>query len=601
MAEADNESDISFESADEGDLPTADSEMSPPVDKNRENERKEREEKTEEGDPKGNLEGDNDDTPKAAANAQMKEVSLDSTGENPSNSANSSKLEIQQESDKRTETESSTEIESKSKKEVESVKETKTIPTNTSQEKGKDNVTSSELENTDTESKDLTYSPANQSIERNTTDGRETGASDKSETATNQGSWGSWGGGWSGWGSSLLTSATATVSAVSGSVGKVIENVESSLGVPKPGDLPKASDDESKAEAQGEVAEQNSEEPTAATSPGGTVGSFFSYGASALTTVVGKTVSGGLDALEVIGKKTMDVIQEGDPGLRKTREYFKGRKDGHNLSELLREAKREADERALLQEEEDERQRCHFGWLFEQNQGLAHLEALEILSNESETRVESVVGGTEEDSMNDLKTELMEIKDAFELEDIESEEADESGDFVNTITEHLFSLSVAATPDKLKRVQSDAHQWLSKLENDDSEGDTANVPDAKEVHQKAMQVLADLTARSIEQFHKTGELLLLKQVTEENKSPIQQATSLSKLTSALCAEVSFVASKFSEKLSRMAPSSTDPETVNGYVTNIFLEASNSTSYIQDAFQLLLPVMQVVAIELKQNP
>lgn len=220
MAEADNESDISFESADEGDLPSAHSEMSPPVDKNRENERKEREEKTEESDSKEDLKGDNDDTPKAAANAQMKEATLDSTGENPSNSANSSKLEIQQESDKRTETESSTEIESKSKKEVESVKETKTIPTNTSQEKGKDNVTSSELENTDTESKDLTYSPANQSIERNTTDGRETGASDKSETATNQGSWGSWGGGWSGWGSSLLTSATATVSAVSGSVGK---------------------------------------------------------------------------------------------------------------------------------------------------------------------------------------------------------------------------------------------------------------------------------------------------------------------------------------------------------------------------------------------
>lgn len=30
--------------------------------------------------------------------------------------------------------------------------------------------------------------------------------------------------------------------------------------------------------------------------------------------------------------------------------------------------------------------------------------------------------------------------------------SDESEDFVNTITEHLFSLSVAATPDKLKRV-----------------------------------------------------------------------------------------------------------------------------------------------------
>ena len=39
---------------------------------------------------------------------------------------------------------------------------------------------------------------------------------------------------------------------------------------------------------------------------------FFSFGASAITSVVGKTVTGGLDALETIGRKTMDVLQEGD-------------------------------------------------------------------------------------------------------------------------------------------------------------------------------------------------------------------------------------------------------------------------------------------------
>lgn len=34
----------------------------------------------------------------------------------------------------------------------------------------------------------------------------------------------------------------------------------------------------------------------------------------------GKTVlTGGLDALEFIGKKTMDVIAEGDPGFKKTK------------------------------------------------------------------------------------------------------------------------------------------------------------------------------------------------------------------------------------------------------------------------------------------
>ena len=33
-------------------------------------------------------------------------------------------------------------------------------------------------------------------------------------------------------------------------------------------------------------------------------------------------VSDGIDALETIGKKTMDVISEGDPGFRVKREMF---------------------------------------------------------------------------------------------------------------------------------------------------------------------------------------------------------------------------------------------------------------------------------------
>lgn len=35
-----------------------------------------------------------------------------------------------------------------------------------------------------------------------------------------------------------------------------------------------------------------------------------------------KVLSGGLDTLEVIGKKTMAVLQEGDPGLKKKELYL---------------------------------------------------------------------------------------------------------------------------------------------------------------------------------------------------------------------------------------------------------------------------------------
>ena len=39
---------------------------------------------------------------------------------------------------------------------------------------------------------------------------------------------------------------------------------------------------------------------------------------------------GGLDTLELIGRKTMDVLQDGDPGLRKKRAFLSNKKP--NLS-----------------------------------------------------------------------------------------------------------------------------------------------------------------------------------------------------------------------------------------------------------------------------
>lgn len=48
-------------------------------------------------------------------------------------------------------------------------------------------------------------------------------------------------------------------------------------------------------------------------------------------------VSGGLGALEVIGKKTVHIITEGDPGLRKKRAMIGG--ETKTLSQLLKEAR----------------------------------------------------------------------------------------------------------------------------------------------------------------------------------------------------------------------------------------------------------------------
>ncbi|XP_072040912.1 protein FAM114A2-like [Amphiura filiformis] len=439
------------------------------------------------------------------------------------------------------------------------------------------------------------------------------GGGDEGENMQNQasgggGGWGSWGG----WGSSLISSATSKVSQMGHGLSSVIENVESQLGVPKPEELPDTAEkttdggeskEEAKKDSQDEDQEtqesvETSEEEKPAQSP--SLGGWFSYGATALTSVVEKTVSGGLDALELIGKKTMDVLQEGDPGFRKKRDYIsKKTGDSINLSQMLREAKESAETASKLEEEQREMEKVHFGILFDNYQGLAHLEALEMLSNESEMKVHSLLSTLSGDKLSAIQTEIEEIKDAFQVEDLESDELDESideQDFINLITEHLFGVCVAATPDKLQKVQKSAHEWLMECQKVQEDGEKK---DAKELHIKAIETVAELSARSIEQFHKSAELMLLHQDKDQHKSHIQRATSLSKLTSTLCAELSSLAGKFCERLNVVAnDESTEnaSESVNPIITNIYLEASNSSSYIQDAFQLLLPVLQALAVE-----
>lgn len=59
---------------------------------------------------------------------------------------------------------------------------------------------------------------------------------------------------------------------------------------------------------------------------------------------------------------------------------------------------------------------------FELYLGLAHLEALEMLSNQSEMKIQSALEVMSGEILSVVQTELEEIKDAFQLEDLESDE-----------------------------------------------------------------------------------------------------------------------------------------------------------------------------------
>lgn len=408
-----------------------------------------------------------------------------------------------------------------------------------------------------------------------------------SESTVSQGGWGYWGN----WGKSILSTATATVATVGQGLTQAIEKAETSLGIPSPTELSAQVEEEQKQQAEPSPETDGASEE--ASSPvSGAMGML-----SSLTNVVqstGKTViTGGLDALEFIGKKTMDVIAEGDPGFKKTKGLMQR---NATLSQVLREAKeREELQTADTTSDADRKPVVHYGMLFDEYQGLSHLEALEILSRESESKVKSVLTTLSGDELVDLKSELEEIKEAFSLvefddEDVEEKKDEDGSEFEKELSDALEGLSISATADKLTKACRNTCSQITAINKPDTQGesDDSKVTSVEEVHAGAIRSLAELTARSIELFHKLAEMILF---SNGNTTP----QVLSQLTIILCKEISLLSKKFTSCLTTTG-SNEKGEVLNPLITAVFLEASNSASYVQDAFQLLMPILEISHIE-----
>uniref|UniRef100_A0A8C6INH7 Uncharacterized protein n=1 Tax=Melopsittacus undulatus TaxID=13146 RepID=A0A8C6INH7_MELUD len=408
-------------------------------------------------------------------------------------------------------------------------------------------------------------------------------ASDSS--AAVQTGWGYWGS----WGKTLLSTASATVATVGQGISNVIEKAETTLGIPSPSEISSETRDDTR----------GSENPGASSTDAVGDGSSFPIAGalevlSTISTAVQSTgksvISGGLDALEFIGKKTMDVIAEGDPGFKKTKGLMNR---NSTLSQVLREAKEKEEQQTATEVTMATEKKAHYGLLFDEFQGLSHLEALEMLSRESESKVKSVLSALSGEELDPLKEEMEQLKEAFSLpEFFEEEEEEKKGDeeFTKEVTELFSELRISSSPAKLITVRTSAHEWIAQFnsslpkEEKDSEenrevesrdGDHDAGKSVEDIHAFAIRSLAELTACSIEMFHKTAALFLHGQKQEVTAT--DRAKSLSQMTIVLCKELSTFSKEFTTCLTTAG-------------------ASNSASYIQDAFQLLLPVLQISLIE-----
>nr|XP_020652619.1 protein FAM114A2 isoform X2 [Pogona vitticeps] len=412
---------------------------------------------------------------------------------------------------------------------------------------------------------------------------------------------------WGNWGKSLLSTASATVATVGYGISNVIEKAETSLGIPSPTEFSSEAKDSAEENQNSEESSNDKGETENSSPVSGAFGMFSTISAAVQTT--GKTViSGSLDALEFIGKKTMDVIAEGDPGFKRTKGLMNR---NSTLSQILREAKEREEQQTLTEVSMATEKKAHYGLLFDEFQGLSHLEALEMLSRESESKVKSVTSTLSGEELDMLKAELEQLKEAFSLAefcDDEEEEKKEEGDFTKEISDIFSQLRVSTKPAKLTQARNSACDLVKNLnvqtvqpgrqkEGDQqlSSGDyePEDKKSVEDIHAFAIRSLAELTAYSIEVFHKTAALILHGQ--KEDVLAIDRAKALSQMTMMLCKELSSLSKDFATCLTA-AGVEEKADVLNPLITGVFLEASNSTSYIQDAFQLLLPVLQISHIQ-----
>lgn len=173
-------------------------------------------------------------------------------------------------------------------------------------------------------------------------------------------------------------------------------------------------------------------------------------------------MTGGLDTLEAIGKKTMEVLQEGDPGLKKKRAFFLNEMEKPILSQVLREAKEKAETIEKTITEKQKMRKIHFESLFDDYQGLVHLEALEMLSKQSNIKIQQHLSGLNVTELNSVQETLEEIKELCDLN-----EDDEKEDKVNNLEfalqlEACSDLGISITYEKLHNVSNSYNVYTRK-------------------------------------------------------------------------------------------------------------------------------------------
>ncbi|XP_073836622.1 protein FAM114A2 [Musca autumnalis] len=403
------------------------------------------------------------------------------------------------------------------------------------------------------------------------------------ETTGGGGGWGSLFGGVM---STVLNTATELTSTMTHGLDKVI-------GVPDPEEMARINASEEarrKAEQQKQqvtrhVTTENENEDERAVTPTKAVPVFGLNLVNNVTSLGSKVLNTGLDTLEGIGKKTMNILQENDPLLKNKIKKLGLEKEKCNLTEILKEAKKETEQLEQSMKElniEKMKAQLRFEVLFENYCGLVHMEALEILSKESQLKIQTLKDSVSGKALEDLLETLNEVKELMEMEDLEGEPESEdySGEELSvTLKEAIQDTELKITFDEITNLWSSALTWF------DSE-DSKN-PEVQPIFAKAVTSLAETCALEILKLHKIAELLLI----QDHHSTANEVDGVVQLCKQFCMHLQVVANRFASLLS----SHEQQEEAKANITTIFTEMVQARQQIENAFKLFLPIIQIGAV------
>ncbi|XP_064552825.1 protein FAM114A2 [Drosophila montana] len=393
--------------------------------------------------------------------------------------------------------------------------------------------------------------------------------------------WGLWGGKLS----SVLSTATEGLGNITTQVNQGLNQI---IGVPDPEELARINAAEGAARPTATDQQTTTEAAAAIEKP--EAGGVPAFNLGIVTTLGSKVLNTGLDTLEGIGKKTMNILQENDPKLMNKRKLLGLDANKPNLSAVLLEAKKDADQmEESLQQLQLEKQKAQlrFDVLFENYCGLVHFEALEILSKESRLKLDTLLDAVSGHALSELQETIGEVQELLELEDVES---NSEGDYTaSELNERLLAtITDAELGIKFDDVASHWTQSLSWLSSEE-----ATAADLEQAYAKGINALSEACALEMCKLHKIAELMLVK----SHHSTANEVDGIVHLCKQFNGHLQGLSQRYAAVLSSKSDGSgaVDQEECKARVNTYFGEMFSAVEYIKKAYKLFTPILQMGAV------